>query len=156
MVYVGLVTGASTPSARAAPRTNVVLPAPSSPDTVTTSPGASSRARAAAIASVSSGEVEVSSTMVSSLELVSGRRSSLGCDGWMRGKDAGSAHIEIRYGGDRGRSIAPPSAAPRLRRRSEASSLKEAELLRLCGWSCRRRLRRELDDSRRLRTDVEE
>ena len=38
-MYVGLVTGCVTPSARQAPRTNVVLPAPSSPETVTTSPG---------------------------------------------------------------------------------------------------------------------
>ena len=40
---VGLVTGPSTPSARHAPRTNVVLPEPSSPETVTTSPGRRSR-----------------------------------------------------------------------------------------------------------------
>ena len=45
IVNVGLVTGPSTPSARHAPRTNVVLPEPSSPETVTTSPG-SSRPRA--------------------------------------------------------------------------------------------------------------
>ena len=35
---VGLVTGEVTPSARQAPRTNVVLPEPSSPETLTTSP----------------------------------------------------------------------------------------------------------------------
>ena len=40
-----LVTGTVTPSARQAPRTKVVLPAPSSPDTVTTSPGSSRPAR---------------------------------------------------------------------------------------------------------------
>ena len=56
---VGLVTGSVTPSARHAPRTNVVLPQPSSPETVTTSPGRSSRASAAATASVSSGEAEI-------------------------------------------------------------------------------------------------
>ena len=39
IVKVGLVTGPSTPSARHAPRTNVVLPLPSSPLTSTTSPG---------------------------------------------------------------------------------------------------------------------
>ena len=38
MLNVGLVTGSLTPSARAAPRTSVVLPAPSSPRTSTTSP----------------------------------------------------------------------------------------------------------------------
>ena len=36
-------TGPSTPSSRQAPRTNVVLPAPSSPATATTSPGAQLR-----------------------------------------------------------------------------------------------------------------
>ena len=36
---VGDVTGPSTPRLRSAPRTNVVLPAPSSPETSTTSPG---------------------------------------------------------------------------------------------------------------------
>ncbi len=44
MVKVGLVTCPSTPSARHAPRTNVVLPEPSSPETVTTSPGSRSAA----------------------------------------------------------------------------------------------------------------
>src|SRR6476646_7348726 len=52
MVNVGLVTGPATPSARSAPRTNVVLPAPRSPETSTTSPGRSDAARA----SVSAGE----------------------------------------------------------------------------------------------------
>ena len=56
MVKVGLVTGPWTPSARQAPRTNVVLPEPSSPETVTTSPGRSSAASSAAMRSVSSGE----------------------------------------------------------------------------------------------------
>ena len=55
---VGLVTGTVTPSARHAPRTNVVLPLPSSPETVTTSPACSSGASAAATASVSAGEAE--------------------------------------------------------------------------------------------------
>src|SRR5438445_11095634 len=58
---VGLVTGRSTPSARHAPRTKVVLPAPSSPETVTTSPGRRSAASPAANASVSSGEDDSSS-----------------------------------------------------------------------------------------------
>ena len=40
---VGLVTGSSIPSDRQAPRTSVVLPAPSSPRTRTTSPGRRSR-----------------------------------------------------------------------------------------------------------------
>src|SRR3954469_4794755 len=56
IVNVGLVTGTRTPSARHAPRTNVVLPAPSSPDTSTTSPGSSVAARSAASASVSCAE----------------------------------------------------------------------------------------------------
>src|SRR3954469_11778236 len=53
MVKVGLVTGTPTPSARAAPRTKVVLPAPSSPETRTTSPGRRRAASCAARASVS-------------------------------------------------------------------------------------------------------
>src|SRR3954452_131199 len=57
MVNVGLVTFAVTPSARQAPRTNVVLPAPSSPLTSTTSPGSSSAASRAPAASVCSGEL---------------------------------------------------------------------------------------------------
>src|SRR3972149_941771 len=56
MVKVGLVTGAVTPSARQAPRTKVVLPDPSSPATVTTSPTSSRAATRAAIASVSPAE----------------------------------------------------------------------------------------------------
>ena len=55
-MYVGLVTRSRTPSAPHAPRTNVVLPEPSSPATVTTSPVASRRASSAASASVSSGD----------------------------------------------------------------------------------------------------
>src|SRR5690349_17261227 len=58
MVKVGLVTGPVTPRARHAPRTNVVLPEPSSPETVTTSPGASSAASSAAMRSVSPGEAD--------------------------------------------------------------------------------------------------
>ena len=54
---VGLVTGPSTPSARSAPRTNVVFPAPSSPETSTTSPGAAGRASRAPSRSVWSGPV---------------------------------------------------------------------------------------------------
>ena len=56
-MYVGLVTRSRTPSAEQAPRTNVVFPVPSSPDTVTTSPGASRARGRAASASVSSGDV---------------------------------------------------------------------------------------------------
>src|SRR5439155_5033081 len=57
IVNVGLVTGTVTPSARQAPRTNVVLPEPSSPLTSTTSPGASASASRAPAASVSGGEL---------------------------------------------------------------------------------------------------
>src|ERR1019366_2835277 len=53
MPNVGLVTGPATPSARHAPRTSVVLPAPSSPATSTTSPGDSVVASSAPAASVS-------------------------------------------------------------------------------------------------------
>src|SRR5881392_1276527 len=56
MVKVGLVTGTATPSARAAPRTKVVLPAPSSPETRTTSPGRRLAASRAARASVSAAD----------------------------------------------------------------------------------------------------
>src|SRR3954468_3198100 len=56
MVKVGLVTGTPTPSARAAPRTKVVLPAPSSPETRTTSPARRPSASRAARASVSAAE----------------------------------------------------------------------------------------------------
>src|SRR6476661_783577 len=62
MVKVGLETGPVTPRARAAPRTNVVLPAPSSPATPTTSPTARSAASRAARAPVSSGEAVTTST----------------------------------------------------------------------------------------------
>src|SRR5689334_25408668 len=55
MVNVGLTTGSATPSARAAPRTKVVLPAPSSPETRTTSPGERRSASFAPAASVSAG-----------------------------------------------------------------------------------------------------
>src|SRR6185437_13176024 len=53
-VYVGLVTGPVTPSARHAPRTKTVFPTPSSPATWTTSPAASTAATAAPRRSVSS------------------------------------------------------------------------------------------------------
>src|SRR5206468_316478 len=62
IVYVGLVTGPVTPRARHAPRTNVVFPDPSSPETVTTSPGRSSRASRAPAFSVSSGECDSTRT----------------------------------------------------------------------------------------------
>src|SRR5918998_5568369 len=52
---VGLVIASPTPSSRSAPRTNVVLPAPRSPDTSTTSPGRSCAARSAPARSVPSG-----------------------------------------------------------------------------------------------------
>src|SRR5260221_14406067 len=57
MVYGGLVRRSRPPSASQAPRTNVVLPEPSSPATVTRSPSTSRAARPAASASVSSGDV---------------------------------------------------------------------------------------------------
>src|SRR3954452_7930593 len=56
MVDVGLVAGGSAPRARHPRRTNVVLPAPRSPETRTTSPGCSVAARSAASASVSGAE----------------------------------------------------------------------------------------------------
>ena len=43
MVNVGLVTGAPTPTARQAPRTNVALPPPSSPEIVTMPPDRAAR-----------------------------------------------------------------------------------------------------------------
>src|SRR5918994_1268482 len=52
---VGLVTASVTPSARSAPRTNVVLPAPRSPETSTTSPGRSAEASCAPARSVAAG-----------------------------------------------------------------------------------------------------
>src|SRR5437879_3733069 len=55
MLNVGLVTGSVTPSARAAPRASVVLPAPRSPELSTTSPGRSPPASSAPSASVSCG-----------------------------------------------------------------------------------------------------
>src|SRR5215212_4066938 len=54
MVNVGLVTRSPTASARHAPRTHVVFPVPSSPETVTTSPGTSRSATRPARRSVSS------------------------------------------------------------------------------------------------------
>src|SRR5436305_8722807 len=58
MLNVGLRTGTLTPRARQAPRTKVVLPAPRSPSTSTTSPGRSRRASSAPRASVSPGPLE--------------------------------------------------------------------------------------------------
>src|SRR5204863_4665444 len=55
IVKVGLVIGPLTPRRRQAPRTNVVFPAPISPETRITSPGRRSAAARAPIASVSSG-----------------------------------------------------------------------------------------------------
>src|SRR5215208_6261121 len=67
MVNVGLVTGTRTPSARHAPRTNVVLPAPSSPETSTTSPGCSAAASSAARASVSAAAAVSVSTLAAGM-----------------------------------------------------------------------------------------
>src|SRR5215218_3866757 len=67
MVNVGLVTGTPTPSARHAPRTNVVLPAPSSPEMSTTSPGCSPAASAAARASVSAAAAVSVSTLAAGM-----------------------------------------------------------------------------------------
>src|SRR5215211_9400233 len=67
MVNVGLVTGTPTPSARHAPRTNVVLPAPSSPETSTTSPGRRPAARSAASASVSAAPAVSVSTLATGM-----------------------------------------------------------------------------------------
>src|SRR5690349_833345 len=58
---VGLVALVATPSARTRPCTNTVLPAPSSPLSATTSPGPSVAPSRAPAASVSSGDVVVSS-----------------------------------------------------------------------------------------------
>ena len=52
----GLVTRSATPSARQAPRTKVVFPAPTSPETSTMSPGPSSAAMVAATRSVAAAE----------------------------------------------------------------------------------------------------
>ena len=57
-VNVVLFTGPSTPIALQAPRTKVVFPVPSSPETVTTSPTARRWASAAAIRSVSDGSFD--------------------------------------------------------------------------------------------------
>src|SRR4051812_29718430 len=63
--------GPSTPRLWSAPRTNVVLPAPSSPDTSTTSPGRSSAASRAPARSVSSGP-EVSSVRLTEAQAQGG------------------------------------------------------------------------------------
>ena len=81
---VGLVTAPATPSARAAPRTNAVLPAPSSPSTYTTAPCGRSRASAAASAAVSCSEE-------AELLLIGGdRRDGLGCRLLGRPRDGGT------------------------------------------------------------------
>src|SRR3954452_6144003 len=74
MVKVGLVTLAVTPSARQAPRTRVVFPAPSSPLTSTTSPARRPAASRAPAASVCSGELleEVQLFGVTGLRLLLG------------------------------------------------------------------------------------
>src|SRR5438552_18268107 len=51
-MYVGLLTGASQPSARRQPRTSVVLPAPSSPEIAMSIPPRSADARRSPAASV--------------------------------------------------------------------------------------------------------
>src|SRR5262245_48082808 len=66
MVYVGLVTGRVTPRARQAPRMNVVLPEPSSPETSTRSPGRRLKPRRAPSPSVSSGDEVTTFTQDSS------------------------------------------------------------------------------------------
>src|SRR5262245_13917373 len=60
---VGECTRSVTPSPRAAPRTNWVLPAPRSPLSPTTQPVDRVRAKAAAISSVSTGLCEMCVTM---------------------------------------------------------------------------------------------
>src|SRR5216684_7612814 len=65
---VGLATGAGDPMPLAIPRTNVVLPAPSSPLRRTRSPGRRRRPRSSPAASVSSGD-EVSSEVVVATDL---------------------------------------------------------------------------------------
>src|SRR6478609_2769446 len=71
MVKVGEVTGPSMPSARQAPRIRVVLPAPTSPLTTTTSPGSSRSASSAPSASVSAAELVVAG-LAKEVELVGG------------------------------------------------------------------------------------
>src|SRR3954453_10403098 len=97
MVNVGLVTGTRTPSARHAPRTNVVLPAPSSPDTRTTSPGRRPAARSAASASVSAAAAGSVST------LAAGMRPAL----------KGEAGAEGRRGAGGGEAPPGPGPGPR-------------------------------------------
>src|SRR6266511_2455789 len=63
-VNVGEATAPSNPRARAAPRTNVVLPAPSSPVRAMTSPSRRSEATASPTAIVSSGAPAVSSSRI--------------------------------------------------------------------------------------------
>src|ERR1700694_4700966 len=65
---VGLATGAADPQPRAIPRTNVVLPAPSSPLRRTRSPRRKRRPSSSPAASVSSGD-EVSSEVVVATDL---------------------------------------------------------------------------------------
>src|SRR5438552_12648284 len=98
MLKLGLVTGSRTPSARAAPRTSVVLPVPSSPLTSTTSPPTSPALSSAPIDSVSAG-AEVSSTRTDTDEAVEPSAPPLNTTGpWEKGARTG------RYswrGGDR-------------------------------------------------------
>src|SRR5690349_24561366 len=104
--------GPVTPSARRAPRTKVVLPAPSSPDSRTTSPGRSSRANAAPSASVSSADAVCSAGSAigdaapqrqprQEQQAATGRgQPGLGAGAWQRGGGGGRA----RRGGGRARA----------------------------------------------------
>src|SRR3954453_11371561 len=95
IVNVGEVTGCFTPSARHAPRISVVLPAPSSPLTSTTSPGRSSGATRAPTSSVSAAlEVRINDVLTEQVELVVARlrRGGHGLGGQLgrRGSAAGT------------------------------------------------------------------
>src|SRR3954447_18423490 len=123
MVNVGLVTGPATPSARQAPRTNVVFPAPISPRTSTRSPGASRAASSPAAVSVASG-----------LELLIGRAHAQAGTG-QHEREAGEEHQAQVAAGVRQVAGAGRSRGRRARRRGPAAArgaaaVAEARVLR--------------------------
>src|SRR3954454_12870667 len=107
MVKVGLVTLAVTPRARHAPRTKVVLPAPSSPLTSTTSPGPSPAASRAPAASVSSGELLKEAQLLDVTGLRLCVRLVLGLLGHQRGqlREVLAQELLDRTGPQRGRRV---------------------------------------------------
>src|SRR3954468_25029718 len=102
MVNVGLVTGTATPSARSAPRTNVVLPAPSSPETSTTSPGRRLAASSAPARSVASGPSVIARAQASPQRDAAQEQPEAG-DGRRDGIAAGARELLRRRCGLRGR-----------------------------------------------------